>query len=219
MTAIIGKEDRQEIQSLFRSGLEGEVRIVLFTSKGGCAYCAQTKQQLEEIASLSDKIMLETLDSDSEAARARELGAEVFPTTVVLASNGAKMHFVGMPAGRQLRSLVEDILDASRGRTEMDEETRETVRRVAAPTTIKVFVTPTCAYSPLVVRSAHRFAIENPLISASMVEALEFPELVRRFDVVGVPRTIINGVVAFDGAPTEKAFADKVLEFSARPAH
>jgi glutaredoxin-like protein len=215
MTAMIGKEDAAEIDRLFRAKLSGEVRILLFTSERGCLYCGQTKQLLEEMASLTDKIKLEVLDRDKDRARAEEMAVEWAPTTVVVASNGAKLHYVGMPGGRQLRSLVEDIIDASTGRAEMDEEIRAIIGRVKTETVIKVFVTPFCPYSPLVVRSAHRFALENPMIRAFMIETVEFPEIVKRYNVLGVPRTVINEGVGFDGAPTEKAFAEKVLEASA----
>jgi len=217
MTALIGKEDRGEIERLFRSGLAGEVKVILFTSKIGCLYCGQTRQLLEEIASLTDLVNLEVLDRGEEGAKAKSMAVDLSPTTVIVASNGARLHYVGMPAGRQLRSLVEDLVDASRGRSEMDDETRDTIRRVNAPTVIKVFVTPVCPYSPLVVRSAHRFAIENLMIRAFMVETVEFPDLAKRYGVVGVPRTVINDKVGFDGAPDEKAFAAKVFEASWQP--
>lgn len=214
MTALIGKEDAAEIGRHFRSRLVDEIGLLLFTSKRGCIYCTQTKQLLGEIASLSDRIRLEVLDRDEGSARADELEVEYAPTTVITGASGARLYYLGMPAGRQLRSLIEDVIDVSRGRTDMDEETRAIIGRVSSETVIKVFVTTFCPYSPLVVRSAHRFALENPRIRALMIETAEFPELAKKYDVIGVPRTVINERVAFDGAPSEKAFAEKVLEAS-----
>ncbi len=52
------------------------------------------------------------------------------------------------------------------------------------------------------------------MIRALMVETAEFPELTKRYNVVGVPRTVINDRLQFDGAPSEEAFATKVLEAS-----
>lgn len=39
---------------------------------------------------------------------------------------------------------------------------------------------------------AHQMAMENPLIEAEMVEAMEFSELANQFGVNGVPQTTIN---------------------------
>ena len=218
MTNLIGKEDMREIDGLFRSQLAGEVSVLLFTSKRDRVYCGQTKQLLQEVASLTDKVKLEVFDIEEERARAGKMAVDLTPTTVVVASNGAKLYYVGMPAGRQLRSLVEDVVDASRGRADMDEETRSIIRRVDAETVVKVFVTTFCPYSPLVVRTAHRFALENLKIRALMIETAEFPQLAKRYNVVGVPRTVINEDAGFDGAPAEKAFAERVLEASTRVA-
>jgi glutaredoxin-like protein len=211
MSPLLAKEDAAEIMRMFQARLIGDVKLLLFTSKRGCIYCAQNKQLLEEVVALTDKVRLETLDLEKDRSRAQEMIVDLAPTTVIVASNGARLHFVGMPTGRQLRCLVEDIIDASRGQTEMDEGARDLIKRVSRETTIKVFVTPFCPYSPLVVRSAHRFALENPLIRAFMVETLEFPELAKRYRVIGVPVTVINEGAGFDGSPSEKVFAEKVL--------
>jgi hypothetical protein len=39
---------------------------------------------------------------------------------------------------------------------------------------------------------AHMMAMESPLVEAEMVEAMEFPDLADRFNVSGVPQTMIN---------------------------
>jgi len=216
MTALIGVEDTKEIGRLFRSRLKDEVEVVLFISDRSSAFCSETRQLLEEVAFLDDRVKLKVLDLEKEASRAREMAVDLAPTIVVVAPNGAKLFFVGTPAGRQLRSLVEGIVDASRGRSEMDEETRSVIGRVNAQTVIRVFVTTFCPYSPLVVRSAHRFALENRNIRSIMVETTAFPELAKKYDVLGVPRTVIDDVVGFDGAPAENAFAKMVLEAASR---
>jgi len=40
-------------------------------------------------------------------------------------------------------------------------------------------------------------AMESPMVTAEMVEAMEFPDLADRFNVSGVPQTTVN-----DGAGT-----------------
>lgn len=56
-------------------------------------------------------------------------------------------------------------------------------------------------------------ALASDLVTADMVMAQEFPELSQRFNVMAVPRTVINdGAVAFDGMVPEKKFLQEVLK-------
>jgi len=59
---------------------------------------------------------------------------------------------------------------------------------------------------------AHAMAMENPNITADVVEMQEFPILSQRYMITSVPKTVINNRVQFVGAIPEAAFADKVLE-------
>ena len=57
-------------------------------------------------------------------------------------------------------------------------------------------------------------AFANPKITATAVEATEFPDLARRYRVTGVPKTIVsgsNGDVEILGALPQDAFVDQVL--------
>ena len=62
---------------------------------------------------------------------------------------------------------------------------------------------------------AHQLAIESDLITADMVEASEFPHLANKYQVMGVPSTVINETIHIEGAVPEpmlmKEFA-KVLK-------
>lgn len=61
-------------------------------------------------------------------------------------------------------------------------------------------------------RLAHGMAMENDLVTADMIEATEFPELVYKYEVRGVPRTVVNGAHFIDGAVPEAQFVDRVIE-------
>lgn len=65
-------------------------------------------------------------------------------------------------------------------------------------------------------RLAHQFALESDFIRADMVEATEFPSLVRRYSVRGVPRTVVNERVFIDGALPEEEYLNRVLEATMR---
>ena len=55
-------------------------------------------------------------------------------------------------------------------------------------------------------------AIENANITAAAVEATEFPELVRRYRINGVPKTVVDDRVEILGALPEALFIQRALE-------
>ena len=61
---------------------------------------------------------------------------------------------------------------------------------------------------------ADRMAIASPLVHARMVEANEFPAMAQRFNVQGVPRTVVNDGGAFVGALPEPQFVEAVLSLA-----
>ncbi len=61
-------------------------------------------------------------------------------------------------------------------------------------------------------RLAYQFAIESDLVRADGIEATEFPDLTERYRVFAVPRTIINGGAAVEGAMPEGLFLDAILK-------
>jgi predicted DsbA family dithiol-disulfide isomerase len=50
---------------------------------------------------------------------------------------------------------------------------------------------------------ANKLALASNLVRADAVEATEFPHLANRYQVYGVPRTVINEVIHIEGAVPE----------------
>lgn len=65
-------------------------------------------------------------------------------------------------------------------------------------------------------RLAHQLALENDLITADMVEATEFPHLSQRYQVRGVPRTVVNETGFIDGGLPEAMFVEQMLAAASR---
>ena len=51
----------------------------------------------------------------------------------------------------------------------------------------------------------------NEHVTADVVEAGEFPELAQRYQIYGVPKTVVNDRVSFEGALPEERFVGEVL--------
>ncbi len=57
---------------------------------------------------------------------------------------------------------------------------------------------------------AHKLAVESPRITADVIEVSEFPELIQRYQITGVPKIVVNETIEFVGAQPAEAFLDAI---------
>ncbi|MGC9336322.1 MAG: protein disulfide oxidoreductase [Anaerolineae bacterium] len=215
--ALISEKDAEHLRKEFESELESPVKLVLFTQEHECQFCAETHQIVEEVAALSEEITAEIYDFVAHEATAELYGIDKIPAIAILRSEDGEdrdygIRFYGIPSGYEFTSIIEDIMDVSKGQSGLQPRTREALAKIQEPVHFQVFVTPTCPYCPQAVRQAHQFAIESDHIRADMVEAIEFPHLANKYAVYGVPRTVINETVHQEGAVPEPLMLAKLLE-------
>jgi len=221
---LLNKDVREATKAKFDAEMEHPVKIVLFTQEPGrliklspvqgqdCMFCKETRQLIEEVAALSDKISLEILDFKADKDRAAAFGVDKIPAIILMGEEDYGIRIFGIPSGYEYSTLVEDIADVSRRRTALSDATKEALKAIDKDVRIQVFVTPTCPYCTMAVRLAHQFALESPRIRGEMVESTEFPHLANKYQVYGVPKTIVNETVAFEGAVPEEIFLENVLK-------
>jgi hypothetical protein len=58
---------------------------------------------------------------------------------------------------------------------------------------------------------AFRFALASERVTATAIEANEFPQLAQEMEVWAVPRIAVNGVPQWDGSVPEATFLQRVL--------
>lgn len=221
---LLQEKDRIVVREKFEKELKDEVTILLFkkTSAGiwtpnededlVCRYCKETEELYKEVIELSDLLKLETYTIENNKEKFDEYKVERIPTAVIKGHNKGLIRFVGIPAGYEFTTLLEDLIDASRGKVDLKERNKRKVEAVKEPLHIQVFVTPTCPYCPRAVRIAHKMAFLNENIMADMVEASEFPNLSEKYGVYAVPKIVVNDKVEFEGALPEDQFIREVLK-------
>lgn len=214
---MIDKELKKKLKELFAKELSGEVKLWLFTSqdKAACQYCDAVSEMADELASLDSRITLFKYTIEGNGKEAKVMGVERVPALLIQGKKAHSIYYYGIPAGYEFGSVVEDVIDVSKGASRLSESTRDAVRKIEKKVDIKVFVTPTCPYCPRAVRVAHQMALENSRISASMIEASEFQELSSKYGVMAVPKIVINDTVSFEGAVPEEQFLAYVREAAA----
>jgi glutaredoxin-like protein len=192
--------------------LTGQVKMVMFTQELECQYCAQTRQLLEELAGMSEKLTLTVFDFVHDKEEVRRYGVDKIPATILMADEDVGIRYFGVPAGYELAALVETIQDLSNGTSGLNEMLVNKLADLSEDVHIQVFITPTCPYCPGAVRTAYRLAQEHPRVRADGVEVIEFPFLGTKYHVRGVPMVVINETTSFVGAQSEAYFVEKMFQ-------
>ena len=213
--ALLSEEDRKYLQGEFGKMTE-QVKLILFSKEDGCASCADTLQLLEETANLSDKIDVVTYDLTRDKEIAATYGVDRSPTVVVQGEEDLGIRFYGIPSGYEFSSLIEDIIDLGTGSTSLAPATKDALAHLTEPVHIQVFVTPSCPYCPKAVRMAHMMAMESDKVTADMVMANEFPQLSNTYNVMAVPKVIINEDTSFEGAIPEDDYVSFVTKATSK---
>ena len=205
-------DDKKELfKKDFKDKLENPVRILMFTQEIECRFCSDTRQLVQELAALSDKIQAEVFDFVADAQKAKKYGIDKIPALAVIGAKDYGVRIYGIPYGYELQTLIEAITNVSKGRTDLSEETKKILADVKAPVHIQVFVSLTCHHCPVAATVAHKLAVENNMIRADVIDGTEFPQLAQKYSVTGVPKVIINEKIEFVGAFNEDLFAEHVV--------
>jgi glutaredoxin-like protein len=206
---VLSKKVTRELKESFNV-LEKEVTLVFFTQEMECHFCKDTSELLQAVAAVSDKIKLEIYDFVKDKAEADKYGVDKIPAVVVKDERDYGIRFFGIPAGYEFASLIEAIKLVSTGETDLDPGTKGFLDSLEKDIHLQVFVTPTCPYCPGAVVLAHKMGYYSPKVTGDMVEATEFPHLAQKYNVMGVPRTVINETEFLEGAAPANMLIDKI---------
>jgi len=127
--------------------MERPARLLFFTQTLDCDTCPQTRQILDELPPLSDKITIEEVNFVLDADRAKEYGIDRVPAVAVAYDDAgsikdSRIRFLGAPAGYEFISLVQAILLVGGRESILSADNRARVTAVARPIRIQVFTTP-----------------------------------------------------------------------------
>lgn len=204
--SLLSEKDTQYLRGEFAK-LGNTVKLILFLQEEECPSCDDARTLLEEAASLSEKLELVTYNITRDKAQAAAYNVDTAPTVAIEGTADYGIRFRGTPSGYEFSSLVEDIIDVgSGGDTSLSAETRDALSRLKGPVHIQVFVTPSCPYCPRAVRTAHMMAMASDKVTADMVMANEFPELSSRYNVMAVPKIVLNDDLSFEGSIPEEDY-------------
>lgn len=215
---VLDDKVKEQVKDMFKD-LKESVKLIVFTQDSPismpgreCETCKDNHMLMEEVAACSDKITVEVYDLLKDKEKVKEYGVDKIPATVVQGEKDAGIRIYGMPAGYEFPTLLNAIKLVSEKSSGLSHESKEKVKDLTTPVHIQVFVTLSCPYCASAATLAHQLAYESDQIKADVVNAQEFPQLAQRYNVLAVPKTVVNDTVQFEGALPEQGFLEKTLE-------
>lgn len=146
---------------------------------------------LTEFASLSDKILLETVEKGTDVEA--KYGIDKLPSVVVLNDQGeyTGIKFSGIPSGHEVNSIVLAVYNVGSAGQPIEEPIVNKIKALPKKK-VQIFVSLTCHYCPDVVAACQRIASINHNVEAEMIDIGVFPELKTEKKIMSVPAMIID---------------------------
>ena len=208
---MLEEKEKRLVTELFKS-LKNPVKLINFTQELECQFCRETRKLLKEVSELSDKISLEIYNFQLDKEKVSQYGVDKIPVSVIEGDKDYGVRYYGMITGYEFATLLQDIVDVSKRESGLSPKTKEQLKKLNQKIHLQVFTTPTCPYCARAASLAHKFALESDFLTADVIEAMEFPHLVNKYGVMGVPKTIINEQTSVEGSLPEDKFLSEILK-------
>lgn len=175
---------REELRDLFEKGLAREVCLQVTPSAQDSEESADLVEFVKDLATLSNKLKVETLEPASTEG----------PMLTVGANLGYDIVFMGAPAGLEIQSLIKAILLTSQGEDAVQGNLRDLAKKIAEKHEIEVFVSAKCSDCPMPVFYLLSTAVANPQkVSARIIMTSSFPLLTKEREVKHLPTFFTDG--------------------------
>ena len=155
--ALLRDSDRENLRKEL-DRLVTPVKLIFFSHPLDCEYCPLTKQVLEEIIKLTDKVTMQEYDFSVDHEAVAQYKIARVPAIALVRIEQPKIlltgkeqpverdygiRYYGVPAGFEFAALVGDIVDVSNGESGLSEQSKVALRQLKEPLHLQVFSTPT----------------------------------------------------------------------------
>lgn len=195
---LITPELEAQLGLLFAK-LTGDVQ--LFCIPGDDEKSREMVVFLNHLVSLTPRLSLRVLTPGEDAVLDQALDPSLLPATGV-GGPLPRMVFHGVPGGKEITAFAGAILNAGGGARELPWPSRLQIDQLDRPLSLRIFVSLSCQHCAQLVANAQRIAWENPLVTAHMIDANLYPELVAEQKLDRVPMTVVNGRKKLPGGRT-----------------
>ena len=159
-----------------------------------CMACEGTYELLKRLEELSNgKLRVEELSTEEHDEEAKKYNVSRIPAILFTDENNREIiRYLAHPTGSEFVPFLNSIQYFSGVRPYYADQIITHLKKIEK-STMKIFITPTCPYCPATVPVLTLFAIVSKgKISAEIIDVDLNPDIAMKYQVQGVPHTVIN---------------------------
>ena len=204
------------------SKLKNEVVLKLFTDfkiqEDGsklrkCMACEGAYELLKTLEEYSDgKLTIEEVSIEENEEEAEKYNVSRIPAILFVDNDGKEIiRYLAHPTGSEFVPFLNSLQYFSGVRPYYADQIITHLKKIKKAN-MKIFITPTCPYCPATVPVLTLFSIVSKgKISSEVIDVSLNPDIGRKYQVQGVPMTIINEKDVIHGMFTPQDLLDKLV--------
>ncbi len=184
------------------------------TKQRKCMACEGTYELLKTLEKLSNgKFTIEELSTEENEEEAKKYNITRIPAILFVDENGREIiRYSAHPIGAEFVPFLNSIQYFSGVRPYYADQILTHLKKISK-SNMKIFITPTCPYCPATVPVLTLFAIVSKgKISAEVIDVDLNPDIAMKYQVQGVPMTVINETEIIHGMFSPQDLLDKLTK-------
>ena len=184
------------------------------TKKRICMACEGTHNLLKTLSDLSGgKLDFEEVSTEENVEETERYNVQRIPAILFVNEKGKEIiRYSANPSGSEFVPFLNSIQYFSGVRPYYTDQIQTNLEKIPK-SNMKIFITPTCPYCPQTVPVLTLFAIVSEgKVSAEVIDVDLNPDIAMRYQVQGVPHTVINEKENIYGMFTPQDLLDKLTK-------
>lgn len=208
---LLDDDLRAQIQNVFGK-LTEDLEIVTIVESGE-EKSRELLSLLFDMETLGERVSLTVCEKGTNAAAEADFDAEGRTPAMGLYKDGVYtgVAFYGVPGGKEMNSFVLGCYNVAGAGQPVEKWTEKKLAKLKKDSEIKVFVSLACHHCAATVIGAQHLAALSPKLTATMIDANLYPDLVEKYKIERVPMVVINDEKTLLGEKSMKDLA-AVLE-------
>jgi len=178
-----------------------------------CMACEGTYDLLKTLVEFSNgKLKVEEISTEENEEEAEKYKVSRIPAILFVDENDKEIiRYLAHPTGSEFVPFLNSIQYFSGVRPYYADQIITHLKKIKEAN-MKIFITPTCPYCPMTVPVLTLFAIVSKgKISSEVIDVNLNPDMGKKYQVQGVPMTVINEKDVIHGMFTPQDLLDKLV--------